>query len=277
MDIFVRFIGLILIYQASAGQPYRAIIPKWDMGETFCTHTIMEHAGYVRIENGHVIAADTTWPKDKDCDPGQPCELYRILDGTTLKIDGGFTPVTGLTPATLPCFAPHIEKEGLVRTPSLHPDALTTRSVADFTISSGEVWVHQFEFKGMGVRGNDSIFTALKIKAPPGTPAQSVKVIAEPRGGGTPLVLTVRQNTIIDIVNLPVLHAGEDYETQAHVNDPALEGHFFFIHKLLSGVVEPRDCNDVPARAPVTCMPRLRDHVNSGVTHNLGCGSSGCC
>ena len=184
MTIFIRFVGLIMIYQASVGAPYRAIIPKWDsiLIDKFCNVTIMEHATYTRVASGkdtfgndHIVD-DSKWPKEKDCDPGQNCSLYRIATPSSLTVTAGFTAVPTLTPPVMPCRMPQLGKEGIVPNPKLHPQVLTTRSIADMQIKFGRLDVQQFK--------NDSMFTTLAIDAPQGTSPQDIHIVATPRAAG---------------------------------------------------------------------------------------------
>jgi hypothetical protein len=265
MDIFVRFIGLMLLVQAHPGGPYQAIIPKWEQTDRFCNVNIMRHAAYIRVQSDNKqVVDDSKWPKDPAvCDK---CILYPIAVESTLTIDGGFTPAAGVTPAQLPCFVPNLRKEKLVHDATLHKDALTTRSIADYQIASGQLSAFQFK--------NDMIFLVQKIPAPQGSTAHNITVTAQPRVGGTPRVLVVAPGTTIDIIDLPPQFAGGDYELES--TDSTMNGHFFFLHKLLAKENPNTDCNLVPRNAPSGCIPRLRDHKpGGGVTLNLNCGPGG--
>jgi len=267
MDIFIRFIGLMLLMQTQHGGPYRAIIPKWESTDNFCNVQIIRHAAYIRVQtDNNQVVDDSRWPDQTACDPGFKCKLYEIKHESTLSVNGGFTPVPPSTPADLPCFVPHLKKEHLVQDTTLHPDALTTLSIADYTVPPGELLAQQFN--------NDMIFVVAKLKAPPGTQPQNITVTATPRVGGTPYELVLAPGTVIDIIDLPPQFAGGDYERV--ITDQHMEGHFFFIHKLLARENPRTDCKLVPLRSPSGCQPRARSHQPpSQTTLNLNCGPPG--
>jgi len=267
MDIFIRFIGLMLIVQLQANGPYHVIIPKWEAGDKFCGVQIMEHAAFVRVStaNGQVHN-DAAWSEKKDCDTGLNCRTYEVPVESTVTIDGGFTPVTPASAVTLPCFVPHLKKEKLVKDDTLHKNALKTLSIADFEIPRGELTANQFS--------NDMIFVAARLEAPQGTTLHEITVTATPRAGGTPRVLVLAPGTLIDLIDLPRIYAGGDYDAETH--NPAMNGHFFFLDKLLANFNPSTDCNTVPGVSPGNCKPHIRDHKGgSGATLNLSCGPGG--
>lgn len=292
MFVVVHFIGLMLLVQLQPNGPYHAIVPKWVSGEKFCKQEIMKHAAYIRVDTtiSSPVVDDSKWPGVKDCDPGVNCRLYPITTESTLKIDFGFTPVAAKIP-TLPCFVPHLKKEGLVSTGKLHKDALTTQSILDYEIPAAELRDGQFE-------PNDMIYVTAFIQAPGPQPSalrptmkslsaararqaksvpKNITVTATPRnGGGQPLVLVLKPGTGIDVIDLPEKYAGGPYNVE--INDPDMNYHFFFLHKLLDIKKEDpqKDCFLVPSFAPKGCTPYRRNHkTGSGTTLNLNCGPGG--
>jgi hypothetical protein len=289
MGFIVHFIGLMLIVQLQPNGPYHAIIPKWVSGEKFCKQDIMEHAAYIRVETTitNPVVDESKWPGGKDCDPGVKCRLYPITTESTLTIDGGFKPVV-TKPPVLPCFVPHLKKEGLVSTGKLHKDALTTQSILDYEIPTDELVSEQFD-------PNDMIYVKASIVAPaPRPPARptmksvararaeqtrstpkNIIVTAKPRTSGQPLVLVLKPGTTIDVIDLPKKYAGGPYNVE--INDPNMDFHFFFLHKLLDIKTEVpnKDCYLVPAFAPIGCSPNRRSHKGNGTTLNLNCGPGG--
>jgi hypothetical protein len=268
MDIFIRFIGLMLIVQMNGTGPYHAIIPKWVENETFCDgqYKIMPHAAYIRVQNEvGQVKDDTKWTKDSDCDAILHCRLYKIPVDSTLAVDGGFTPTKPTNPPDLPCFVPHLKNEKLVTSDALHADVFKGLSIVDFEIPPGELSAGQFT-------ANDMIFVEARLQAPPGTKNHDITVTATPRDGSAARVLVVAPGTIIDLIDSPVDYAAKDYSTV--ISAKAMEGHFYFLRKLLAdpGTV----CKPVPGLPPAGCMPNKRDHKGGpATTLNLQCGPGG--
>lgn len=280
MDVWIRFIGLILLYQAAPDAQYRAILPKWN-NDTICERTIVKHEPFIRVGTGRdQIVDDSQWPEKEPCDDDLDCIAYAIPVNTTLTIETGFQSARA-KPDTLPCLVPEFRRERLVTNPTLHDDALTTRSTATYTVPNGELFAHQFD--------NAAIFAALKVPAPAGAVHQNIRIIATPRNDprAAAHVLEVKPGTVIDILNVPSDQATEDYdhipsaeEMELHPHRP--EDHFFFLHKLLNATSSEEDCNFFPLVAQGTCEgPRVRlvqnenQALGPGTSHGLGCGPGG--
>lgn len=271
MSIWIRLIGLFMFYQSGAHAPYHAIAPKWeqgdDVGHKYCDNNILQHAAYLRLptDRGHVID-DSKWPDKKDCDQGLNCAAYPIPDGSTITIDPGFALDTSKATDTLSCFMPNLTTEGLITHPKLRADALTSLSATDFVLPAGRLFVHEFK--------NDNIFTALKIQVPEGVTVSQIRIIATPHSGSAAdrREIVVSPTTIIDITDVPMDHAGMDYEKKLMIPGEGNKGHFFFFQKLLD---HPDKCKVFPDLAPESCPPpRLRNHESGqGTTYNAGCGN----
>jgi len=280
MDVWIRFIGLMLFYQAHANAPYHVIIPKWDH-DNICQTCIMEHTPFVRIGQGDVLN-DSQWTEKKECTTEQHCTLYLVPDGSTLSVEPGFKSAMK-DPDTLPCLVPNFKREKLVGIARLHPDAFTTRSAADFTLPNGKFFAHQFGVKPDGTPMDTNkgacgpIFVALRVPAPAGATDAKVLIIATPRSGGTPHVLIVKAGTVIDIMNVPPTHALMSDDIVEKDPDTNLQRHFFFLHKLLDDDALDREnptanCKPIPLH-PAGCKARCK--TGHGVTHSLGCGPGG--
>jgi hypothetical protein len=262
MDIYVRFIGLIMLYHATSGGPYDAIIPKYLPGETMCigqTANIVSHAAFIRVSDSQVKKKLTTWQGlPTSCDSGLGCTVYEIPDDSEITVTSDdFDPERYVT-RKLPCLVPNFLTENIVDHPQLHPDALTTRSTAHMHIPAGELTAYQFD--------NDRVFVALHIKNRSSS-ANDIRVTATPRHGGPPSVLVLAPGTLVDILNMPPTHAVKDYEKP--LNDDTYNEQFFFLYKLLAGSHKCQACKDTPAGS---CSPRVHKGPN-----NLGCGDGGCC
>ena len=268
MEIVISFIGLMLLVQVQSGGPYHAIIPKWEQNDPkFCGVQIMEHAAYIRvpIDNNQVVS-DKNWPEKGACDAGLKCMLYKFPFESALTINPGFTPMAQSTTPPLPCFVPNLKNEGLVADNTLHPNALKTLSIVDYEIPKVPLIAWQF--------ANDMIYVKATLRPPQGTLPQDIHVIATQRGTGTQRELVLKAGTPIDLIDLPTVYAGGDYNRK--VSDIKMSGHFFFLHKLLANVKEPRDCQLVPYNAPSNCPPGVRNHNPSlETTLNLNCGPGG--
>jgi hypothetical protein len=268
MPIWIRFIGLILLYRANANSPYQAIIPYYDKDKdaTYCGNQIMEHIGYIRVATGRGnLVDDTGWPKDKDCDAGLNCAVYGIPVGSTLTINAGFTP-DPKHQGTLSCLMPDARAEKLYTNPVLRPEAFTTLSRAVFELPPGDLYVEQFR--------NDQIFTELRVFPQAGVQPGNIEIVATPRLGivGHSLRLIVTPTTIVDVLNVPESYAGMDYDTVRQSANPY--GHFYFFQKLFD--LPRQECKAPAGLAPESCSkPRLvRDHSGGqGATHDIGCGN----
>lgn len=277
MDFVIRFIGLMLFYQAGSGAPQHAIIPRWDEQQhTFCQFKVMEHRPFIRVSTKNkTIVNDSKWPEKKKCDAGLDCVVYAIPTGTTLTIEPGFISPLGAGQASndIPCLVPDFRTEKLVSNPELHPDALTTRSATDFVLPPGFLLSDQFK--------NDQIYTRLTIPAPKGAPKKNIRIVATPRAGvsGEERVLVVKAGTTIDILSAPPDHAGMDYNTEMKEENPdeaMLKGHFFFLHHLLNvDTTKMENCKYIPDIGPASCGKPRRNHrgIGLGQTMNLGCGN----
>jgi hypothetical protein len=286
MDVWIRFIGLILLYQAQTNGPFEAIIPKWEH-DTLCERHIVKHMAYIRVTHHNdpsqdVVVSDAGWRGEKQvCPNNLHCVVYTIPEDTTLTIEPGFSSARA-TPDSLPCLVPDYGRENLVRNPQLHPQALTTRATATYAIPNGEFFAYQFD--------SNAIFVALKVPAPAGAVQQNINIIATSRTQSTAVVdtLIVKPGTVIDIINVPPVQAVMDYETRTetmmddtnHVVDPS--DHFFFLHKLLNvAATAEADCKFFRPYADGNCkgtrIRRMRDHntLGGGTTHGIGCGPTG--
>jgi len=270
MHVVIRFIGLILFYQATVGGPQHAIIPQWQKNDKFCDFAIMKHRPWIRVSTKYGgVADDSKWAKSKDCDPGLNCVVYRIPDGSTLTIEPGFVPDTTANEA-VPCFVPDFRTEHLVADPQLLPGALTSLSAVDYILPPGYLTAAQFL--------NDNIYTTLTLPPKPGSKVTNIRVIATPRHG-KPKILVLKPGTTVDIVSAPPAHVVMDYNTilnDPNATDASAKGHFFFLHKLLNAPDSPQNCKVIPDVAPASCGSQVRNHkpaVNLGATLGLGCGN----
>jgi hypothetical protein len=271
MYVVIRFIGLILFYQATAQGPQHAIIPQWQPNDKFCDFAIMEHRPWIRVSTKYGgVADDSKWPKYKDCNTGVDCVVYRIPDGSTLMIEPGFVPTT-TTNEEIPCLVPDFRSEQLVADPQLHPDALTSRSAVDYVLPPGHLTASQFL--------NDNIYTQLTLPPPTKGTTAKIRVVATPRNGGKPKILVLKPGTTVDIVSAPPTHVVMDYNTILHdpdATDASMKGHFFFLHKLLNAPDSPQNCKPIPDEAPANCGNQVRVHdkkVNVKQTLGVGCGN----
>jgi hypothetical protein len=274
MHVVIRFIGLILLYQAEAGGPHHAIIPQWEKGDRECKFEIMEHRPFIRVSTKQGgVANDKQWPKFKDCDPGLDCAVYRIPDGSTLSIETGFAAASHARDP-VPCLVPDFTSEEIAGpNPELHPDALTKRSAVDYVLPAGHLTANQFR--------NDQIYSELTLAAPSRSTASKITVVATPRKGveGKKHVLVLKPGTTVDIVSAPPDHAVMDYNAELddeNTTEMTRKGHFFFLRKLLN-VEKDKDCNLIADEAPDTCGNICRNRKGhcsgSGQTVNLGCGN----
>ncbi len=271
MDIIIRFIGVILLYQSP--DPHRAIIPRWDnadnepalLQQNFCGFRIQEHQPYVRVSKFAVLN-DSKWPKYKDCEPGLDCVVYTIPDQTSLSIDFGGSP-TMTTKEPVPCFIPDLEKEHMVEKAVLHKDALAKRSTTDYVLPNGHLVARQF--------ANDQIYTMLTVPVAVARHPKPVRVLAISRKDGSVLrELRIQAGATIDILDVPPHHAVIDYNTinhDQHFTELDMKGHAFFVRKLLDN---PVGCALIHNNAPESCGSLKRNHfADLGTTQDLGCGT----
>jgi hypothetical protein len=283
MDLWIRFIGLILLYQSQPGGTYQAIIPKWDH-DTFCGHAIVKHVPFIRVTNSpnvnNVLDA-SQWPEKKDCPEDLHCTVFAIPDDTTLSISQGFASAQQTT-TSLPCLVPDFRRERLISQPGLHPEALTTRSAATFNVPNGQFFADQFD--------NAAIVIALRVPAPTSANSDEIRITATPRndpnGSRSPHVLVLKAGTVVDIINVPEGQEMMSYDApDSHDDDP--RSHFFFLHKLLTIASVERDCNFFPANVRGECEGqrhrrmkavqrdaegRILPETGAESTHGVGCG-----
>jgi len=271
MDIIIRFIGLILLYQSPG--PHRAIVPQWVAAENdhadvnFCSFPIDEHRPYIRVSKLAVVD-DSKWRKTADCDPGLDCVVYRIEDGTTLSIDfGGEVQARAKQP--VPCFVPDLVRDHLVDRAVLRDDVLSTRSATDYVLPNGPLAAKQF--------ANDQIYVMLTVPVAVAKPPKPVRIIAKNRKDGSVAgELQVKAGATIDILDVSPHHAVMDYNTIRHdgqVTELELKGHAYFMRKLIDNP-DPNVCGLIPDVAPETCGSLVRNHLaDLGTTQDLGCGT----
>lgn len=265
MDIFIRFVGLILLVSNTDGT-YHAVLPKWENIPLCQGKVVEEHKAYIRVRKG-LEQLGTVWTERTSCDELQDCTLYQIPERSTLEITGGFRPVGHrVIEGEDFCLVPQFVKERILPNAAAHEDLLGDRSIANLPIPAGILSGAQLD--------NDAVVAALRIIAPRTAGSNDVTIVARPRDGGKERILKVPAGTLIQVLNLPEHSAIADLDADHH-HDTTQQDHFPLYTHLLANV---QPCGVVPKIATL-CNPRKRRDRSLGVESDdsLSCSVGGCC